>query len=73
MISNVTQEGKALSYFPYSQKHFNELHNHCQFVLPNGRSTFQQRYTNLFSLFSLPEWTLGPTVACHSSVIFSYT
>ena len=73
MISNVTQEGKALSYFPYSQKHFSELHNHCHFVLPNGRSTFQQRYTNLFSLFSLPEWTLGPTVACHSSVMFSYT
>ena len=40
---------------------------------PNGRSTFQQLYTNLFSLFSLPEWTRGPTVSCHSSITFSYT
>lgn len=67
---------KALSYFQcpsYSQKHFNEFHNHCQFVLLNDCSTFQQLYTNLFSLFSLPEWTHGPTVLCHSSIIFSHT
>lgn len=26
-----------------------------------------------FSLFSLPEWTQGPTVPCHSSITLSYT
>lgn len=36
----------------YSQKHFSPLYNHCQFILPNGWSTFQL-YINLPSSFSL--------------------
>lgn len=79
IISNVTRlkkNGKALSNVQcpfYSKKHFNEFPSHCQLVLPKVCSTFQQLYINFFSLVSFPEWTPGPTVPYHSSIIFSYT
>jgi len=54
-------------------KVFQKFNHDCLYILPNGLPAFQQFYINLFSLFSLPEWTQGSTVLCHSSSTHSYT
>lgn len=56
--SGVTQliKWQTLSVILYSQKISTSFTIIASWSFFNGRSTFQQLYTNLFSLFSLPEW-----------------